>query len=282
MSEITLVSKAAAFGGTTEFYSHVSTSCQAEMRFSVFVPPAAKTKKVPMLTWLSGLTCTEENFMAKAGAQRLASELGILIVAPDTSPRGLNLPHDSESYDFGVGAGFYVNATESPWNKHYRMFDYVTQELPGLVAKHFPVSGKQSIFGHSMGGHGALVAALRNPGKYASVSAFAPIVAPSLCPWGQKAFTGYLGKNGWENYDAHLLVRGDLSVRQPLFMDQGSADKFLKDQLMPEKLLEACEKVGHPVVYRLREGYDHSYYYIQSFIEEHLRYHAGFLFGAGE
>lgn len=278
MPEITLISRAATFGGATEFYSHLSSSCQTEMRFSVFVPPAAKTKKVPVLFWLSGLTCTEENFMAKAGAQRLAAELGILIVAPDTSPRGLNLPNDSESYDFGVGAGFYVNAVLGPWKKHYQMFDYVTQELPELVAKHFPVSGKQSIFGHSMGGHGALVAALRNPGKYASVSAFAPIVAPSLCPWGQKAFKGYLGESDvWAQYDAHLLVSGELSTRQELLVDQGSADKFLKNELLPEKLLEACEKTGHPVIYRLREGYDHSYYYISSFMEEHLRYHAGFL-----
>lgn len=284
MPEIHLISRAATFGGATEFYSHLSESCQTEMRFSVFVPPAAKTKKVPVLFWFSGLTCTEENFMAKAGAQRLAAELEILLVAPDTSPRGLNLPNDSESYDFGVGAGFYVNATQAPWSKHYRMYDYVTQELPTVLAEHFPVTGKHSVFGHSMGGHGALVAALRNPGKYASVSAFAPIVAPSLCPWGRKAFKGYLGERheAWQEYDAHRLVSGELSARQELFIDQGSADKFLRDQLMPEKLLDACERAGHPVVYRLREGYDHSYYYISSFIEEHLRYHARFLLGLHE
>lgn len=264
------------FSGMTEYYTHVSKTCATKMAFSVFVPPQAATRKVPVLYWLSGLTCSEENFMAKAGAQRVAAELGVLLVAPDTSPRGLNLPGDSESWDFGVGAGFYVNATQAPWSTHYKMYDYVSQELPDLIERHFPVDkGKESISGHSMGGHGALVMALRQPGRYASVSAFAPIGSPTLCPWGQKAFSGYLGndQSTWENYDAHLLIK-KATHRQELLIDQGSDDKFLKSQLMPEVLEQTCKEANYPLLYRLQPGYDHSYYFIATFIEEHVRYHA--------
>lgn len=268
-------SRSRTFEGWTEFYSHPSKACDSEMRFSVFVPPQAATAKVPVLYWLSGLSCSEENFMVKAGAQRVASELGVMIVAPDTSPRGLNIPGDSDNWDFGVAAGFYVNATQSPWAKHYRMYDYVAQELPSVIREHFPVSEREGIFGHSMGGHGALVLALRQPGRYASVSAFAPICAPTRCPWGEKAFKGYLGedRSSWEAYDAHLLVRRS-THRQELFVDQGADDKFLAEQLKPELLEQACRESHTPLKYRLHAGYDHGYYFIASFVEDHLRYHA--------
>lgn len=277
--ELKRISRNQSFGGWTEFYSHPSKVCDSEMRFSVFVPPQAAHGKVPVVYWLSGLSCSEENFMAKAGAQRVAAELGLMIVAPDTSPRGLNLPGDSESWDFGVAAGFYVNATQAPWNKNYRMYDYVTRELPELIAAHFPVDPKrESIFGHSMGGHGALVAALRQPGRYASVSAFAPISAPSQCPWGKKAFTGYLGadESVWAQYDTNELVKR-AQGRQELFIDQGSDDKFLTEQLKPEVLAQTCAAKNYPLKYRLQAGYDHSYYFIASFVEDHLRYHAAHL-----
>jgi S-formylglutathione hydrolase len=277
--ELKRLSRNLSFGGWTEFYSHPSAVCGVEMRFSVFVPPQAAHGKVPVVYWLSGLTCSEENFMAKAGAQRVAAELGLMIVAPDTSPRGLNLPGDGESWDFGVAAGFYVNATQAPWNKNYQMYDYITGELPDLVVKHFAADPKrESIFGHSMGGHGALVAALRQPGRYASVSAFAPISAPSQCPWGKKAFTGYLGadESTWAQYDTNELVKQAKS-RQELFIDQGSDDKFLTEQLKPEILAQTCAQMSYPLKYRLQAGYDHSYYFIASFVEDHLRYHAAHL-----
>ncbi len=269
------VSRAKANGGWTEFHQHESQACSAPMRFSIYLPPQAATRKVPVLYWLSGLTCSEENFMVKAGAQRTAAELGIAIVSPDTSPRGLNLPGETASWDFGLAAGFYVNATQEPWSKNYRMYDYVTEELPALVRSNFSVDGRQSISGHSMGGHGALVAALRNPGRYASVSAFAPICAPSLCPWGQKAFTGYLGADpsAWEAYDTCKLVER-ASTRQELFVDQGEDDKFLTEQLMPGALEKACFAKDFPLKLRRQPGYDHSYYFISTFIEEHLRYHS--------
>lgn len=278
--EIKRESRNKSFGGWTEYYSHVSTVCNAPMRFSVFVPPQAEQRKVPVVYWLSGLSCSEENFMAKAGAQRIAAELGLMIVAPDTSPRGLNLPGDSESWDFGVAAGFYVNATQAPWSKHYQMYDYVTRELSDLVKANFPLSGKEAIFGHSMGGHGALVLALRQPGRYASVSAFAPIAAPSLCAWGQKAFRGYLGEDtgAWAAYDACRLIAEGKS-RQPLMVDQGADDKFLTEQLRPETLQKVCTEYDHPLQFRLLPGYDHSYYFIASFVEDHLRYHAKHLIG---
>lgn len=274
--KLELGNESRSFGGWTRYFSHASASTASSMRFSVYLPPQAEKQNRPVVYWLSGLSCSEDNFMAKAGAQRVASELGLILVAPDTSPRGLNLPGDSENWDFGVAAGFYVNATQAPWSAHYLMYDYVTQELPQIIAANFPVkNGSESIFGHSMGGHGALVAALRQPGRYASVSAFAPIVAPTLCPWGKKAFTGYLGSDvrSWESYDAHLLVKAGRS-KQELFVDQGLKDKFLAEQLMPERLEEACAQADHPLRLRRHEGYDHSYFFIASFVEDHLRYHA--------
>lgn len=279
-SDLELVKRHRSHGGSVEFYRHGSSVCDAPMRFSVYRPPQADRDSVPVLYWLSGLTCTEENFMAKAGAQRYAAEHGILLVAPDTSPRDLGLPCETASYDFGAGASFYVNATESPWSKHYRMYDYVVGELPALIAAHFPVRVDRSgIAGHSMGGHGALVCALRNPQHYCSVSAFAPIVAPSQCPWGRKAFAGYLGANeaAWREYDAHELIK-QAEHRLPMLIDQGTEDEFLQaGQLLPEKLVEAARMADYPLTFHRREGYDHSYYFVASFIGEHLAHHAAAL-----
>jgi S-formylglutathione hydrolase len=247
------------------------------MRFGVFLPPQAETRRVPVLYWLSGLTCTEENFIVKAGAQRIAAELGLAIVVPDTSPRGLNLPGEQESYDFGLAAGFYVDATEAPWSQGYRMYSYVTQELSGLVASNFTVDpARVGIFGHSMGGHGALTIAIKNPDRYKSVSAFAPICSPMRCPWGEKALTGYLGTDRarWREYDATALVE-DLGWRGPVILvDQGTQDQFLESQLKPQLLKEICDRTGVPLNLRMQEGYDHSYFFIASFIEDHLRFHA--------
>ena len=248
------------------------------MRFAIYLPPQASTgAKVPVLYWLSGLTCSDENFMQKAGAQRLAAELGIAIVAPDTSPRGEGVA-DDESYDLGQGAGFYVNATQAPWNRHYQMYDYVVKELPELIESMFPVSDKRAIAGHSMGGHGALTIALRNPERYQSVSAFSPINNPVNCPWGQKAFTAYLGKESstWRNYDASLLMR-EATQQVPALVDQGEADNFLAEQLKPEVLEAAARENSYPLELRSHEGYDHSYYFIASFIEDHLRFHESYL-----
>ena len=233
---------------------------------------------MPLLWWLSGLTCNDENFMQKAGAHRLAAELGIAIVCPDTSPRGTDLPGEHERFDLGSGAGFYVNATESPWKPHYRMYDYVVEELPSVVRQHFPVNGRESISGHSMGGHGALILALRHPGRFRSVSAFSPVVNPMNCPWGQQAFNAYLGddQSRWRQYDACELVANGAS-RQRLFIDQGEADQFLEEQLTPERLEAVCEEHDHPLTLRRQPGYDHSYFFIASFIEDHLRYHADHL-----
>ena len=249
------------------------------MRFAVFLPPQAASGVVPVLYYLAGLTCTEETFMIKAGAQRVAAELGLAIVAPDTSPRGVPLPGDSESWDFGVGAGFYLDATEEPWSRHYRMYSYVARELPSLIAANFPVDRhRQGIFGHSMGGHGALTIALKNPERYHSVSAFAPIAAPMHCPWGQKAFGGYLGpdRSRWREYDACELIRGltSISGRPPLLVDQGLSDPFLDTQLSPGRIEQACAESGYPLVLRRHAGYDHGYYFISTFIEDHLRHHA--------
>jgi len=245
------------------------------MRFGVFLPPQAQA--VPVLYWLSGLTCTEENFVVKAGAQRVAAELGLAIVVPDTSPRGLKIPGEDDSYDFGTGAGFYVDATRAPWSRGYRMYSYVTQELPRLVASEFPVdAARVGIFGHSMGGHGALTIALKNPAQYGSVSALAPICSPMRCPWGEKALTGYLGTDraGWREYDASALVE-DRGWRGPaLLVDQGTDDQFLESQLKPELLAEACKRRDVPLDLRLQAGYDHSYFFIASFIDDHLRFHA--------
>ncbi|MDG2307741.1 MAG: S-formylglutathione hydrolase [Candidatus Binatia bacterium] len=276
MSSIETLSSQQCFGGEVRFCRHASSSTRTDMEFSVFVPPAAANGPVPVVYWLSGLTCTAENFTAKAGAQRFAAEHGLLLVAPDTSPRGAGVAGEDKTYDLGTGAGFYLNATVAKWAANYRMYDYVVEELPELIRSAFPArADRESIFGHSMGGHGALVCALRNPGRYRSVSAFAPIVAPTACPWGERAFTEYLGpdRTTWEAWDAHLLVRG-ASERLPLLIDQGEADGFLTDQLMPERMEEACRAVDHPIEVRRRPGYDHSYYFIASFVGEHLAHHA--------
>jgi S-formylglutathione hydrolase len=248
------------------------------MRFSVFLPPQAESARVPVLYYLAGLTCTEETFMIKAGAQRIAAELGLMLVAPDTSPRGVPLPGDSESYDFGVGAGFYLDATAEPWSKHYRMYSYVTRELAALIDANFPVDPKrQGIFGHSMGGHGAITIALKNPERYRSVSAFAPISAPRQVPWGQKALPRYLGpdRGQWAEYDATELMSKltDAARRPPLLVDQGLADQFLPTQLHPHLLEQAAKQVGYPLTLRRHEGYDHGYYFISTFMADHLRHH---------
>lgn len=265
-----------SFGGVLEFFEHPSLKTQTPMKFSVFLPPKAEKEKVPALFWLSGLTCTEENFMQKSGAQRVASELGMALIAPDTSPRGAGIPGESESWDFGLGAGFYVNATEAPWSKNYQMYDYVLHELRDLVLKNFPVdSNRLGISGHSMGGHGALVLGLRNPDVFRTISAFAPISAPTQCPWGEKALSNYLGsdRNSWKLYDASELIQ-TTKFKKEILVDQGLEDKFLKDQLMPEKLEAAAKKVEFPLRVRYQKGYDHSYYFVSTFIEDHLRFHA--------
>ncbi|ABZ78572.1 S-formylglutathione hydrolase [Shewanella halifaxensis HAW-EB4] len=264
-----------SFGGWHKQYSHHSKTLNCAMRFAIYLPPQASNgEKVPVLYWLSGLTCTDENFMQKAGAQRMAAELGIAIVAPDTSPRGDDVADDT-GYDLGKGAGFYVNATQAPWNRHYRMYDYVVNELPRLIESMFPVSDKRSIAGHSMGGHGALVIAMRNPQVYQSVSAFSPITNPVNCPWGKKAFTAYLGRDTttWTDYDASLLMR-QATEFVPALVDQGEADDFLVEQLKPEVLEAAAKLSGYPLTLNMQEGFDHSYYFISSFIESHLRFHA--------
>ncbi len=264
------------FQGTQRFFAHASRECATDMRFSVYSPPQARSGPVPVLYYLAGLTCTEETFMIKAGAQRLAAELGLMLVAPDTSPRQVRLAGDDTSWDFGLGAGFYVDAVHAPWSAHYRMYSYVTRELPELVATlEGADSSRSGIFGHSMGGHGALVIALRNPQQYRSVSAFAPIAAPTQCPWGHKAFTGYLGADTslWSQYDASALV-AQRAHPHPILIDQGKADKFLAEQLKPELFAAACEKSGTQLQLRHQEGYDHGYYFISTFIEDHLRHHA--------
>lgn len=274
--DLTLRSENTCFGGTVGFYSHPSTTCNGEMRFSIYLPPQASSGTRPVLYFLSGLTCTEENFMAKAGAQQFAAKHGIILVAPDTSPRGAGIAGENETWDFGTGAGFYVDATEDPWRSHYRMYSYVTQELPGIIADQFPAdSTRQGISGHSMGGHGALICALKNPTQYRSVSAFAPIAAPMQCPWGQKAFSNYLGADQatWSAYDATELVQ-TTQLNFPILIDQGMADSFLTTQLMPDLFEAACVRVGQPLTLRRQENYDHSYYFISTFIEDHLRHHA--------
>ena len=271
-----ILSEHACFGGIQRFLAHPSRECSTEMRFAVYEPPQARHGRVPVLFYLAGLTCTEETFMVKAGAQRLAAELGLMLVAPDTSPRQPRLPEDDASWDFGLGAGFYVDATETPWSQHYRMYSYVTRELPELVAANFPANaGRQGIFGHSMGGHGALVCALRNPGQYRSLSAFAPIAAPMQCPWGSKAFTGYLGadRSRWLDWDASVLV-ATRPFHSPILVDQGTADRFLADQLSPEVFADACRRSDQAFELRMHAGYDHGYFFIQTFMEDHLRWHA--------
>ncbi|PJK08244.1 S-formylglutathione hydrolase [Lysobacteraceae bacterium NML95-0200] len=266
----------ASFGGRQEVWQHDSSSTGTPMKFGIYLPlQALAGEKCPVLYWLSGLTCTEQNFITKAGAQAYAAQHGMVIVVPDTSPRGEAVPND-EGYDLGQGAGFYLNATCAPWDRHFRMYDYIVDELPALVEANFPVNDARAISGHSMGGHGALTIALKNPGRYRSVSAFSPIVAPSQAPWGQKAFQAYLGddRETWKAYDSVELVQNALAARLPLLVDQGDADEFLQGQLKPELLKAACEKMGHPLTLRLQPGYDHSYYFIASFIGEHIAHHA--------
>ena len=270
-----ILSEHVCFGGTQRYLAHDSRECAAEMRFAVYEPPQARHGRVPVLYYLAGLTCTEETFMIKAGAQRVAAELGVMLVAPDTSPR-VRLPGDDASWDFGLAAGFYVDATQAPWSAHYRMYSYVTRELPEFIAAKFPAdASRQGIFGHSMGGHGALVCALRNPDRYRSLSAFAPIAAPMQCPWGRKAFSGYLGtdQTTWLDYDASVLV-AQRPFHASILVDQGTADKFLAEQLNPEVFADACRGSGQAFELRMHAGYDHGYYFIQTFMEEHLRWHA--------
>ncbi|WP_230529900.1 S-formylglutathione hydrolase [Microvirga roseola] len=271
------VSQSRCFGGTQSVYRHGSVETGTPMRVAVFVPPQAEKGRTPVVWFLSGLTCTEENFTVKAGAQRVASELGLILVAPDTSPRGEGVPDDPEgAYDFGLGAGFYVDATQPPWVRHYRMYSYLSRELPELIGRELPADmTRQGIMGHSMGGHGALTIALRNPDRFRSVSAFAPIASPMNCPWGEKALAGYLGqdRSTWRDYDACALI-ADGARLPDLLVDQGTADTFLENQLKPQLLEEACARAGQPLILRMQEGYDHSYFFIASFIEDHLRWHA--------
>ena len=272
------VEQHACAGGSQEVWKHTSATLGCDMKVAVYLPPAALAGQAcPVVYWLSGLTCTEQNFITKAGAQAHAAALGLIVVAPDTSPRGDDVPNDP-AYDLGQGAGFYVNATQAPWSAHFRMQDYVAEELPALIEQHFPTTDQRGIFGHSMGGHGALVTALRHPGRYRSVSAFSPIVAPSQVPWGQKALGAYLGADPavWAPWDAVALIQAlpAGAERLPLLVDQGEADEFLAGQLRPELLAEACAQTGHPLTLRRHAGYDHSYYFIASFVGEHLAHHA--------
>jgi S-formylglutathione hydrolase len=277
---IETLSETRCFGGTIGFYRHSSAVNNCDMQFSVFVPPQAASGKVPVLTFLSGLTCTEENFMVKSGAQRVAAELGLMLVSPDTSPRGEGVADDPDGdYDFGLGAGFYVNSTQAPWSKHYQMYDYICKELQQVIFENFPGdAARHGLSGHSMGGHGALTIGLRNPGMFRSLSAFAPICTTLHSPWGTKALGYYLGddKSTWSEYDACELARkvSSADMYENILVDQGANDPFLKEQLRPELLQAACEESGLPLELRIHEGYDHGYYFISTFIEEHLRFHA--------
>ncbi|WP_258240548.1 S-formylglutathione hydrolase [Pseudidiomarina homiensis] len=278
MTDLKLVSSVRCFEGEQRRYEHQARTLDCTMQFSVYLPPQAlSSEHVPAVLWLSGLTCTDENFSAKAGAQRVAAELGLALIIPDTSPRGDQVA-DDDAYDFGKGAGFYVNATEQPWAKHYQMYDYISKELIELVHRELPLNGRLSISGHSMGGHGALIMALRETERFESVSAFAPIAHPSACPWGLKAFTGYLGEDRatWQEYDAVTLMRQGHQC-PPLLVDQGSNDNFLTEQLNFSLLEETVKSLDSPSHLRLQKGYDHSYYFIASFIEEHLRFHHSYL-----
>ena len=274
-----------SFGGQQLRYRHHSNILNCDMTFSIYLPPQAKQAPVPVLYWLSGLTCRDENFVTKAGAQQHAAEYGIAIVCPDTSPRGEGVPDDEESaYDFGLGAGFYINATEQPWATHYQMYDYVVEELPALINAEFPVDGsKVAISGHSMGGHGALTVALKNPERYCSVSAFSPICSPINCPWGQKALSNYIGDESqghWNNQDTVELVKtadDQLKQSMPVLVDQGDADNFLAEQLNTQLLIDTAEQVGFPMQIRFQSGYDHSYFFIASLIGEHIRFHSNYL-----
>lgn len=280
MNKLQLISSNRLFGGWHHRYQHESDVNNCTMTFAVYLPPeASDANRVPVLYWLSGLTCTDENFMQKAGAQRMAAELNIAIVAPDTSPRGEGVV-DDDGYDLGQGAGFYVNATQAPWHQHYQMFDYVTKELPTLIEAAFPVNDKRAISGHSMGGHGALICALKHSDRYQSASAFAPVSHPTDVPWGQKAFNAYLGgdRGGWAEYDACLLLRQQENNKKiPILVTQGLADEFLQEQLEPSALIAAVDETDYPLLLEQFEGYDHSYYFIASFIEQHMRFHASYL-----
>ena len=275
-----LIDSHLCFGGEQRRYRHRADSLACDMVFSVFLPPQAASGPVPVLYYLSGLTCTDENFVAKAGAQQFAAEHGIAIVAPDTSPRGDGVPDDPEgSWDFGLGAGFYVNATQAPWNDHYRMYDYIVEELPKVVGDLLPIDAdRSSITGHSMGGHGALTIGLRNPSQFQSISAFSPICSPSECPWGHKALGNYLGANtsDWLEHDASHLI-GQANTHLPILVDQGGADGFLVEQLKPELLLQAATRAEYPITLRVQAGYDHSYFFVASFIAEHLAFHAKYI-----
>ncbi|RWR02680.1 S-formylglutathione hydrolase [[Pantoea] beijingensis] len=277
-STLELLEEHRMFGGWQQRYRHESLSLNCAMTFSIFLPAPRGTTPPPVLYFLAGLTCTDENFTTKSGAQRIAAELGIVLVMPDTSPRGESVPND-DSYDLGQGASFYLNATQAPWNQHFSMYDYINEEFPALIADNFSVSDRQAIMGHSMGGHGAIMLALRNPQTFRSVSAFAPIVNPCIVPWGQKAFTAYLGSDPdqWCQYDSCWLLRQAKST-VPLLIDQGDNDQFLADQLHPERLQEIAQEIGWPLTLRIQPGYDHSYFFIASFIEDHLRFHAQHLF----
>jgi len=277
---IETLSETSCFGGRIGFYRHTSSSNNCDMRFSVFVPPQALQGKVPVLTFLSGLTCTEENFMVKSGAQRVAAMLGMMLVSPDTSPRGEGVPDDpDDDYDFGLGAGFYLNATQEPWSANYQMYDYITKELPPVIFDHFPGDPERhGLTGHSMGGHGALTIGLRNPDMFRSLSAFAPICTTLHSPWGQKALGYYLGddKSTWQDHDACEVARrsGSVTKYDRILVDQGADDPFLAEQLKPDLLEAACKESGLPLELHIHKGYDHGYYFISTFIEEHLRFHA--------
>jgi S-formylglutathione hydrolase len=279
MATLETISEQRSFGGTQGFYRHASEACAGPMRFSVYRPPLAESGPVPVLYYLAGLTCSEETFVIKAGAQRMAAELGVMLVAPDTSPRNTGIPGEADDWEFGTAAGFYVDATEQPWTQHFRMYSYVTAELPQIIAEHFPADmQRESIFGHSMGGHGALTIALKNPQRYRSVSAFAPIVAPGQVHWGQKALPRYLGADRarWADYDAcELVARGKFPGT--ILIDQGDADKFLAEELRPQLFEQACRAAGQSLNLRMQRGYDHSYYFISTFMEDHLRHHAAAL-----
>lgn len=277
MAAIDTVSEQRCFGGIQGFYTHVSEACGGPMKFAVYLPPAAEKGPVPVLWYLAGLTCTAETFTIKAGAQRLAAELGLALVMPDTSPRDTGIAGATGDWEFGEGAGFYLDATQEPWAARFRMYSYLVDELPRLVQERFPFDmGRQGIFGHSMGGHGALTLALRNPGRYRSLSAFAPIVAPANVPWGQKAFPQYLGhdKKAWRKHDATALIEDGARFNGTILIDQGEADGFLVNQLQPQRFEAACEDAKQALELRMHAGYDHSYYFIQSFVEDHLRHHA--------
>ncbi len=277
---LALHSQAKVFNGWHKQYTHSSAVLNCDMRFAIFLPQEASFERpLPVLYWLSGLTCTDENFMQKAGAFQKAAELGIVIVAPDTSPRGEGVADDpDQAYDFGLGAGFYLDATQAPWDAHYQMYSYVTKELPKLIEAHFPVTAVKSISGHSMGGHGALTIGLKNPQQYRSISAFAPIVHPTICPWGIKAFSHYLGddKHTWLAYDSCELLKNS-AHSLPILIDQGEADNFLSEQLKTEHFVAIADKLGRDIEVRMQPGYDHSYFFIQTFIDEHLEFHARYL-----